>query len=111
MYLTAAVPSGKPVELVDLLRSTSGGLQAIAGYVGNHLIGTGSSCAQNSHGGFAPTVENFRSFALTLRGLDVGLAQGQIGDEACGAIRVTVPWSVAGPQLNATGQRLRNGLR
>lgn len=111
MYLTVPVPSGKAVELVDLLTSKSRGLQAIAVYVEEHLLATRDSCARDSHGGFDPTVENYRNFALTVRGLDIGLGQGQIGDAACGAIRVTVPWSVAGPQLNATGQRLRNGLR
>lgn len=111
MYLTASVPSGVPVELVDLLNNQSRGLQAIATYVESYLQAN-SSCAQNIYnGGLAATAQNYHNFALTLGGLDIGLAQGQYGDEACGEIRVTVPWSVAGPQLNATGQSLRSGLR
>jgi hypothetical protein len=122
MYLTAPVPSGKPVELVDLFSSPSAGLQAIAGYVERNVVATNECVrteyndttyggAQTSRAGFAPTVANYRSFAFTLRGLDIGLGQGQVGAEACSTIRVTVPWSLAGPQLNVTGRRLLNGLR
>ena len=77
----------------------------------SYLQANNSSCGQNNYGGLAPTAQNYHNFAFTLGGLDIGLAQGQTGAEACGAIRVTVPWSVAGPQLNATGQSLRSGLR
>lgn len=121
MYLTAPVPSGKPVELVDLLSNHSGGLRAIAGYVERHVVATDAcvrlsyndttyGMGQFSREGFAPTVANYRSYALTRRGLDIGLGQGQVGAEACSTIRVTVPWSVARPQLNVDGRRLLNGL-
>jgi hypothetical protein len=105
MYLTAPVPSGKAVELVDLFTSRSRGLKAIAAYVEQHLLVTMDSCARNSHGGFDPTVENYRNFALTVGGLDIGLGQGQIGDEACGAIRVTVPWSARRARAAHAGSR------
>jgi len=125
MYLTAPVPAGNPVELVDLLSSPATGLTAIAGYVTQQVVATspcvarsyndtgslGSIMAQASRKGFAPTAENYRHFAFTLQGLDIGLDQGQVGVEGCGAIRTTVPWSIVRPQLNATGLRLVDGLR
>lgn len=125
MYLTAAVPSGSPFELVDLLSSPSTGLQVIAGYVTQTVVAThpcvarsyndtgpsGSVTAQATRRGFAPTAENYRHFALTPQGLDIGLDQGQVGTESCSTIRVTVPWSLVRPQLNATGLRLVDGLR
>ena len=120
MSFTAPVPAGKPVELVDLLDSPAQGLEAIASYVTEHVVATnvcvagsynafGSVSSQISGQGFAPTAENYHNFALTRQGLDIGLGQGQVGAEACGAIRVTVPWPVA--QFNSTGLSLVDGLR
>jgi hypothetical protein len=117
MHMTAPVSSGQPVELVGLLRSPVEGLRVIAGYVEHQLVATSECIREDAaagadfRDGFAPTEANYRNFALTPRGLDIGLGQGQVASEVCDTFRVTVPWSVALPQLNATGRRLVNGLR
>jgi hypothetical protein len=117
---TVAVPSGKVVPLVGLLTSRSLGLKAIAKYVEAHVVAT-NACVRLAvddpnvgpiaKAGFAPTTANYLAFGLARKGLQIGLEQGQVGPEACGAIRVTVPWKVVQPQLNATGLRFLHGLR
>jgi hypothetical protein len=114
LSFTTAVSSGRPVQLVVLLRSQSAGLQTISSYVLAHLAkdscfrASGATAYQSET---APKAANYRQFALTPAGLDIGVGQGQTGAEACGQQRVTIPWSIMRPRLDALGLRLVDGLR
>lgn len=120
MHFTAFVSSGQQaVELDDILADGPTGLRTVASYVKKHVLAANSCVADDYYndffndgsgptyaGGFTPTWSNYQDFALTRAGIDIGLQQGQVGVEACGAIRITVPWSAVRPHLSSTGAAL-----
>ena len=123
-YFTAAVPEGVPLELIDLLADKTVGLKVISTYLKNDLRGRNDCIASAYHDtgplgdlrrataekGFSPMAQNYKPYALTKNGLDIGFGQAQLAAEACGTIRGTVPWSMALPLFNAMGRHLVAGL-
>jgi hypothetical protein len=56
--------------------------------------------------GLEPKPANYTHFSLTADGVDIGLQQGQIGAEACGTKRITLPWTTLEDDLTPRGQVL-----
>ena len=123
LSLTAALPAGKPLALTELLNAGSG-LPALSAVLLQQLRAN-NGCAQQVYAdtsefgqigrdaiarGIAPTEKNYRNYAFTRTGLDIGIDQGVIGSEACGSVRTTLPWARVRALLNTTGQRLLAGL-
>lgn len=112
MTTNVLVPSGQPISLRMLFRTTQKGLDALSRATMAE-VARAQTC-QPSAGleeqfyreGLAPTPENYQHFALTPDSLDVGLEQGQIGIEACSTIRVSIPWQSLRGVLSPTGWRL-----
>ena len=77
LSVTVLVPSGTRVRLPDLLTSPGVALRAIAAAARKTLVGENRCVRETLAGdpilqrGFAPTLENYRHFALTARGLTI----------------------------------------
>jgi hypothetical protein len=103
---TIEVPTGRLVGLSELFVNPAKALVAISTYARATVLAT-SECAVFQEG-FAPTAENYRDFALTERGLIIGLVLGPV---ACGRTQAIVPWGWVRPLLNDLGQRLVGSIR
>lgn len=62
-------------------------------------------CNDEFSDGVAPTADNYVGTAIGRAGLLIGLSQGQVAAEACGAVDVAVAWSAVQSQLSALGAR------
>jgi pimeloyl-ACP methyl ester carboxylesterase len=116
---TVLVPSAKQITLPSLFISESPGLSALARIVRAALL-TVNSCVQQAvtgpyggpwERGFDPTLANYQHFAMTPGGLAIGLGQGQVADEACGAPEVTIRWAQLQPYLSPLATQLISELR
>jgi hypothetical protein len=65
-------------------------------------------CAKASSATFPPTAHNYRYFALTPRGLALGLGQGA---PTCDRVQGTVPYPILRPYLSRLGATLIAGVR
>ncbi|MGN6472922.1 MAG: esterase/lipase family protein, partial [Mycobacteriales bacterium] len=111
---TVLVPSGRAVTLQDLLgpnayrvvaRKTRAEVERIR-YCLPDTTGDFASTYQRFFlKGLAPNANNYRYFALSPVGLDIGLQQGQIGIEACGTRRITLTWASLRGSLTVNGHR------
>jgi pimeloyl-ACP methyl ester carboxylesterase len=123
---TFLVPSAQQITLPSLFASQLQGLAALARLVRSSVLATnscvqqaiasitaalGSSAAQVWLDGFNPTLNNYRSFAMTPAGLAIGIEQGQVADEACGNVETTIPWSQLQPYLSPLATQLIPKLR
>ena len=110
---TIEVPSGRPVRISELFVDPTKALRVISTSVRATVLAT-SDCGAliaadpTFLAGFAPTAENYRDFALTERGLIIGLL---VGGVACGRTQAAVSWRVVRPLLNDLGRRLVAGVR
>ncbi len=115
---TVLVPSGKTVALADLFPTGNGYLQLLSDQL-RRLVNQAAFCQpeggdpafagirqQEYDAALAPTPANFRNWALTPDGLDLGTAQGSFGEEACGTDRFEIPWKVLSPSLSPLGKQL-----
>jgi hypothetical protein len=111
---TLQVPSGHEVGLTDLFRSPPAALLVVARAVRAKLQKSNSCITQSWYGvsptafasGINPVPANYRDFALTPVGLDVGIDQGQTAAEACGSYEVLVPWTGLRSALTSLGADL-----
>ena len=88
LSVTVLVRSGTRVRLPDLFTNPSGALRAIAAAAQRTLIRK-NSCVRVSLArdpllkrGFAPSIKNYRRFALTTRGLTIGFPIGQVASRS-----------------------------
>jgi hypothetical protein len=119
LSVTVRVPSGSRVRLLDLFAHPSQGLRALAEAVRGRVV-TGNRCVGSALRarfgriflkGFAPTLENYRHFALTASGLTVGFPNGQIAYPGCGRIYATVPYAALRPYWSKLGSEMVAGVR
>ena len=112
LSLTVEVPTGRIVEIGDLLRP--GGLARLAAAARARLLATNACVARGERSllaeGTSPTAENFGHFALTPAGLAVGFKLGQVAGSTCGAAQATVPYAALAPSLSPLGKRLVAGV-
>ena len=123
MSVTVQVPSGSKVGLLDLFTERARGFRALAAAVRRKVVTTNScigpsitsrivpSVGRLNAQGFAPKLRNYRYFALTARGLAVGLPNGQVGGPSCGRVLAIVPYGVLRPYLSPLGRKLILGVR
>ena len=112
LSVTVLVPSGTRVRLPDLFTNRSVALRAIA-VAARRTLARKSRCVRDSlardprlERGFAPTVKNYRRFALTTRGLTIGFPIGQVALGICNRLEVTVPYSALRSGLSRLGKDL-----
>ena len=106
--ITLRVPSGTRVTIRDLFRSPSRGLRVLAAaWKARIRRGPGGPCLRIYPDAYETTAENYRTFALTLRGLAVGAPEV----EACYRLVATVPYAVVRPYLSDLGMSLVDGVR
>jgi hypothetical protein len=112
---TVEVPSGTAVTLGTLFDHERSALAVLAAHASAALKQV--ACVEQVwtlppnissvwKSGASPTEDNYRRFALTPTGLEIGFDQGQVADEACGAHKVLVSWAAVRPFLSALGARL-----
>lgn len=106
--ITVRMPSGDRVTLSDLFRDPNAGVHALASAwkVRIRASRDGAQCL-HLYPDYAPTLGNYREFALTPRGITVGINE----DEACYRLVATVPYTAIASQLSPLGQTLSAGVR
>src|SRR5207244_9511155 len=97
LSVTVLAPAGTRVRLPDLFTSPSVALRAIATAARRTLVRE-SRCVRVSlardpllEKGFAPTLANYRHFALTARGLTIGFPIAQVASGICNRVATTLP--------------------
>jgi len=117
LSVTVLVRSGTRVRLPDLFTNPSGALRAIAAAAQRTLIRK-NSCVRVSlardpllERGFAPSVKNYRRFALTTRGLMIGFPIGQVASGVCNRVEATVPYAALQSGLSRLGKDLIAAIR
>lgn len=117
LSVTVLVPSGTRVRLPDLFTNPKVALRAIAAAAQRTLIRK-NSCARASQArdpllkrGLAPSVKNYRRFALTTRGLTIGFPIGQVASGVCNRFEATVPYSALRSGLSRLGEDLIAAIR
>jgi hypothetical protein len=114
---TIRVPSGTAVSVGDLFAVRSRGLRALAAAVRGQVIASNSCVKQSIDDlpmlarGFAPTRSNYQYFALTARGMVIGLTQAQVSFPPCNRVRTTVPYSKLRANLSPLAKKLIAGVR
>jgi hypothetical protein len=119
---TVRVPTGTRVAMSDLFKDPKMGLRIVAAATKRAVV-SNDACVRGSlaserrlhinydNQGFSATKKNYRHFALTPRGLAIGLDLGQVGAPSCNKIAVIVPYSLVLPSLSHLGARLVAGVR
>jgi len=117
LSLTLLVPSGTRLRLPDLFTNRSVTLRAIAAAAQRTLVRK-NSCVRLSLArdpllkrGFAPTIKNYRHFALTTRGLMIGFPIGQVASGVCNRVEATVPYAAFRSGLNRPAKDLIATIR
>jgi hypothetical protein len=96
--ITVLVPSGERVTIADLFANNRRGLRVLAREWRSRI----GRCASIYPEAYTATIQNYRQFALTRRGLVVGSQE----IAACYRLSATVPYRVLRPHLSATGKSL-----
>jgi hypothetical protein len=107
--ITVRVASGTRVELSDLFVEPSAGVHALASAWKARIRATsrdGATCLR-LYPDSQPTLDNYREFALTPRGIAVGINE----DEACYRLVATVPYAAIASHLSPLGRTLVVGVR
>ena len=88
LSVTVLVRSGTRVRLPDLFTNRSAALRAISSAARRRLV-QANGCVRVSlardrllETGFAPSVKNYRHFALTTRGVTIGFPIGQVASRS-----------------------------
>ena len=117
LSVTVLVPSGTRVRLPDLFTNPKVALHAIAAAAQRTLIRK-KRCVRVSLArdpllkrGFAPSVKNYRRFALTTRGLTIGFPIGQVASGVCNRVEATVPYAALRSGLSRLGKDLIAAIR
>lgn len=120
LSVTVRVPSGSPVGIDDLFTEPARGLEVLAAAVRRRIL-FANTCVRASVAdpvggkftgrGLDPTLPNYRHFALTPKGLEIGFPAGQVAAAACNRLSVAVPYSVLRPYLSDLGRKLISGVR
>jgi hypothetical protein len=117
LSVTVLVPSGSQVRLPDLFTNRSVALRTIAA-AARRTLARKSRCVRDSlardprlERGFAPTVKNYRRFALTARGLTIGFPIGQVALGICNRLEVTVPYAALSSGLSRLGRDLITAIQ
>jgi hypothetical protein len=106
--ITVRVPSGKRVTITDLFANPMQGIKALAAAWHGEIRRTvGAPCLRIYSSVYAPTPENYRSFALTATGIAVGTPE----EAACYRLSAIVPYSTIRPYLSTLGSTLITGVR
>jgi hypothetical protein len=112
LSVTVLVPSGARVRLPQLFANPRAALRAIA-RLAQSTLRRESSCVRQSlardpllERGFAPSVANFRRFALTRRGLTIGFPIGQVALGICNRVQTTLPYVALRSRLSRLGRDL-----
>jgi hypothetical protein len=106
--VTVRVPSGSKVRITDLFTNADQGLRALSTEWKARIRRTGGApCLRVYPEQYTPTVEHYRNFALTPRGIAVGTEEVA----ACYRLVATVPYSVMRPYLSTLGATLIAGVR
>lgn len=103
--ITVRVPTGRPVSLRDLFRVPSVAVRALASAWKARLRATepvASPCLRIYASVYAPTLANYRAFALTPRGLAVGMPEV----EACYRLVAVIPYASLARYLSPLGRLL-----
>jgi hypothetical protein len=108
---TVRVPSGERVTLAQLFTDPEGsGLQAL-GVAWFRVIARANDwrlrCVVANARDYEPTLEHYRLFALTPRGLALAFFQ----EPACSRIEAIVPYPLLRPYLSALGRKLVAAVR
>ena len=117
LSLTLLVPSGTRLRLPDLFTNRSVTLRAIAAAAQRTLVRK-NSCVRLSLArdpllkrGFAPTIKNYRHFALTARGLMIGFPIGQVASGVCNRVQATIPYPALQSRLSRPAKDLIATIR
>lgn len=117
---TALVPSGRSVQITDLLARPDDALPVLRTLVGDGVI-VSSSCTTTGLvqmngsvtapiSGLTPTADTFARFALSPYGLTFGFQQGTFSAEACGSATATVDWAALSPMLSPLGTEIEKDV-
>lgn len=116
---TVDVQTGKNVELSDLFASPARGGAELAEMA--KTLASRNACVERgltdpyageSYGKeFLPSSGNYRHFALTPEGLQLGFEQSEVANPICGRIRILVPYAAVRSLLGPEGQHLVAGVR
>jgi hypothetical protein len=118
--VTVQVPSGSAIGIRELFAQPSRGLAALADAVRTRVLSSNNcirASVQNpvvgalNARGFNPTVSNYQYFALTTRGLAIGLPAGQVSSASCNRVETTVPYALLRPYLSKLARNLISGVR
>ena len=117
LSLTLLVPSGTRLRLPDLFTNRSVTLRAIAAAAQRTLVRK-NSCVRLSLArdpllkrGFAPTIKNYRHFALTARRLMIGFPIGQVASGVCNRVQAAVPYPALRSGWSRLGKELIAAIR
>jgi len=116
LAITVTTSSGANVALAkQLFRDPNRATAALAHIVQREVLSGKSDaelCIQNAkpEQGYTTTLFVSDDLALTVHGLAVGLPEGQIGPDSCGALQVTVPYDDLTLFLSTSGSSLVRGL-
>ena len=117
LSVTVLVPAGTRVRLPDLFASPSGALRAITAAARRTLVRENRCVRDTLAGdpllerGFAPTLENYRHFALTARGLTIGFPIAQVALGICNRVETTVPYAALRSRWSQLGEDLIAAVR
>ena len=100
--VTVLVPSGERVTIADLFANKRRGLRVLAREWRRRV----GRCASIYPEAYTTTIENYRQYALTRRGIVVGSQE----IAACYRLSATVPYRVLRPHLSATGKDLVSAI-
>jgi hypothetical protein len=113
--ITLRTESAAPVSLASLFENPQEGWTHLAKAAQATMASKYPSCRelimeQTTYDDvFAPTVANYKGFALTTAGVELGL--NNAGNVLCGLPLITVPWKDIEPWLGAQGRALKSGIR
>jgi hypothetical protein len=107
LALTMDVRSGARISLERLFVNPSMAFRTAARYVRGALRSNNCfrSTSEYWRSGLGPAAANFRSFALTVRGIVFGFSSGQIAAAGCGGFAITVPFDIIKPYLSVIGRQ------
>jgi hypothetical protein len=105
LSVTLTVPGARRVTISDLFADPSRGLETFGRAWRAQLRQT--TCPDTYREVYGTSASNYRHFALTPRGLAVGVRESG----ACGPWIATVPYVVVQPYLSDLGKRLVAGVR
>jgi hypothetical protein len=108
MSITLEVESSKPVRIDQLFASPSRGLRVLGNAWRSKLTPEQRQCVDDgAYGSYRPSAHYFRWFALTARGLAIGVST----DSYCSSWEQTVPYRPLRPYLSRLGAHLMAGVR